>query len=150
MTNSEKENSIGYQLSYTENLHRNLLNKKFTSNQLDVTPEQFIILDLLTEYPDGISMQTISIKIHRDNSAITRSIDILEKRNLVIRINAKTDRRKKIILITKEGNTLLSKAKNIAKAHAKEVANGLTETQLNEFFMILKHIQNNIHDSTNK
>lgn len=147
MTNSEKENSIGYQLSYTENLHRNLLNKKFSINKLDITPEQFIILDLLTEHPTGISMQKISEKIHRDNSAITRSIDILEKKNLVSRVNAEKDRRKKIILITEQGITLLHNAKDIAKQYAKEVANGLTEKQLNDLFSILKIIQKNINES---
>ncbi|PQL89960.1 MarR family winged helix-turn-helix transcriptional regulator [Apibacter sp. wkB309] len=147
MTNSEKENSIGYQLSYTENLHRNLLNKKFSTNKLDITPEQFIILDLLTEHSTGISMQKISEKIHRDNSAITRSIDILEKKNLVSRVNAEKDRRKKIILITKQGITLLHNAKDIAKQYAKEVAKGLTEKQLNDLFSILKTIQKNINES---
>lgn len=147
MTNSEKENSIGYQLSYTENLHRNLLNKKFSINKLDITPEQFIILDLLTEHTTGISMQKISEKIHRDNSAITRSIDILEKKNLVSRVNAEKDRRKKIILITKQGITLLHNAKDIAKQYAKEVAKGLTEKQLNDLFSILKIIQKNINES---
>ncbi|MXP05040.1 MULTISPECIES: MarR family winged helix-turn-helix transcriptional regulator [unclassified Apibacter] len=147
MTNSEKENSIGYQLSYTENLHRNLLNKKFSTNKLDITPEQFIILDLLTEHSTGISMQKISEKIHRDNSAITRSIDILEKKNLVNRVNAEKDRRKKIILITKQGITLLHNAKDIAKQYAKEVAKGLTEKQLNDLFSILKIIQKNINES---
>lgn len=147
MTNSEKENSIGYQLSYTENLHRNLLNKKFSINKLDITPEQFIILDLLTEHSTGISMQKISEKIHRDNSAITRSIDILEKKNLVSRVNAEKDRRKKIILITKQGITLLHNAKDIAKQYAKEVAKGLTEKQLNDLFSILKIIQKNINES---
>ncbi|MXO32156.1 MarR family transcriptional regulator [Apibacter sp. B3889] len=147
MTNSEKENSIGYQLSYTENLHRNLLNKKFSTNKLDITPEQFIILDLLTEHSTGISMQKISEKIHRDNSAITRSIDILEKKNLVSRVNAEKDRRKKIILITKQGITLLHNAKDIAKQYAKEVAKGLTEKQLNDLFSILKIIQKNINES---
>lgn len=147
MTNSEKENSIGYQLSYTENLHRNLLNKKFSTNKLEITPEQFIILDLLTEHSTGISMQKISEKIHRDNSAITRSIDILEKKNLVSRVNAEKDRRKKIILITEQGITLLHNAKDIAKQYAKEVAKGLTEKQLNDLFSILKIIQNNINES---
>lgn len=147
MTNSEKENSIGYQLSYTENLHRNLLNKKFSTNKLDITPEQFIILDLLTEHSTGISMQKISEKIHRDNSAITRSIDILEKKNLVSRVNAEKDRRKKIILITYQGITLLHNAKDIAKQYAKEVAKGLTEKQLNDLFSILKIIQKNINES---
>lgn len=147
MTNSEKENSIGYQLSYTENLHRNLLNKKFSTNKLEITPEQFIILDLLTEHTTGISMQKISEKIHRDNSAITRSIDILEKKNLVSRVNAEKDRRKKIILITKQGITLLHNAKDIAKQYAKEVAKGLTEKQLNDLFSILKTIQKNINES---
>lgn len=147
MTNSEKENSIGYQLSYTENLHRNLLNKKFSTNKLEITPEQFIILDLLTEHSTGISMQKISEKIHRDNSAITRSIDILEKKNLVSRVNAEKDRRKKIILITEQGITLLHNAKDIAKQYAKEVAKGLTEKQLNDLFSILKTIQNNINES---
>lgn len=147
MTNSEKENSIGYQLSYTENLHRNLLNKKFSTNKFEITPEQFIILDLLTEHSTGISMQKISEKIHRDNSAITRSIDILEKKNLVSRVNAEKDRRKKIILITEQGITLLHNAKDIAKQYAKEVAKGLTEKQLNDLFSILKTIQNNINES---
>lgn len=147
MTNSEKENSIGYQLSYTENLHRNLLNKKFSTNKLDITPEQFIILDLLTEHSTGISMQKISEKIHRDNSAITRSIDILEKKNLVSRVNAEKDRRKKIILITEQGIKLLHNAKDIAKQYAKEVAKGLTEKQLNDLFSILKIIQKNINES---
>ncbi|PQL90727.1 MarR family winged helix-turn-helix transcriptional regulator [Apibacter adventoris] len=144
MIKSDRESSISYQISYTENLLRNVLNARLNEFNVDITPEQFLILDLLIEENKEISMQWISKKIHRDNSSITRSIDCLEKKNYVSRINALKDRRKKIIIITEKGKEIYIEAKKVAKQHIEITTTRLTNHQIEELLKSLKIIQQNL------
>lgn len=144
MIKSDRESSISYQISYTENLLRNVLNARLNEFNVDITPEQLLILDLLIEEDKEISMQWISKKIHRDNSSITRSIDCLEKKNYVSRTNALKDRRKKIIIITEKGKEIYIEAKKVAKQHIEITTTRLTNHQIEELLKSLKIIQQNL------
>lgn len=82
----EKEtvNSLGYLLDRALWVTSNALNKALKDNGIDLPHSQYIIMRVLFE-KDGVSQNEIAVFLHKDAAAIKRSIDYLEKKDLVIR-----------------------------------------------------------------
>lgn len=134
-----------YHIGLTGLLSRKAFNAFLQKEDLSITPEQVGILNILKE-EGTISMQELSQFSSRDNSAITRIIDNLEKAKLVKRKKFKSDRRKFKLLITDDGLTVLNEANKIGKIYVETVTRGLTSSEINQMISVLTKIRNNIEN----
>jgi DNA-binding MarR family transcriptional regulator len=134
-----------YHIGLTGLLSRKAFSTFLQKEDLSITPEQVGILNILKE-KGLISMQELSQFSSRDNSAITRIIDNLEKAKLVKRKKVKSDRRKIKLLITDDGLKILNKANQIGKIYVKTVTRGLASSEINQMISVLTKIRNNITD----
>jgi len=141
--NSYREDSPTYQIGITSVLSKKIFQRLLNNKGLLITPEQVGILNILLE-KSGMSMQELSQKNHRDNSATTRIVDILEKNNFVQRKNSKTDRRINEIHITEKGKNEIDKANAIGREFVQQVVKGINEKDLDVFLNVIKSIRNNI------
>ena len=98
----------------------------------DVTPQQYNILRILKgANPDGLPTLEIGNRMLEHSPGITRLIDRLERKELVVRIRSKEDRRLVTCKITRNGEEVLQKLnKPIQKFHA-EVTQHLSESERN-------------------
>lgn len=85
-------------------VHNNI-STKFTEQGFDVTVEQFGVLALLW-YKEGVKQQGIADGLNRDKTTITRVVQNMINRKLIVKILDKLDRRNKLIYLTKEGKEL--------------------------------------------
>ncbi len=85
------------------------LQKKFNSNSLNLTIEQWSVLYHLWK-EDGKSQQELCNATFKDKPSITRLIDNLEKLNLVKRIADEGDRRINKVILTKTAQKLQEQA----------------------------------------
>ena len=67
------------------------------------------ILALISISDSGVEMSTLSWDLALDNSTVTRLVNRLEKKNLVIREKSKEDKRLVKVCLTKEGEALQNK-----------------------------------------
>ena len=58
---------------------------KLQENGINITPEQFLVLDILWK-EQSLSQQNIADIIQKDKNSVTKIIDSLEKKNLVRRV----------------------------------------------------------------
>lgn len=142
-TNTFREESPTYQIGITSVLSKKIFKRLLNSNGLLITPEQVGILNILLD-KSGISMEELSQKNNRNNSATTRIVDILEKNNFVQRKNSKTDRRINEIHITVEGKIEIDKANIIGREYVEQVVKGIAKTDLDVFLNVIKSIRDNI------
>ncbi len=84
--------------------HKNVSNT-FIQRKFDVTVEQFGVLALLW-YKEGVKQQEIADELRRDKTTITRIVENMIKRNLIVRIPDTKDRRNKLIYLTQKGKEL--------------------------------------------
>lgn len=91
-------------------------------------------------------MQELSQLSLRDNSAITRIVDNLEKTKLVQRKRTKKDRRIIQLLITSAGMKILEQANEIGKRYVITVTTGISKEEINQMISILTKIKNNIEN----
>jgi DNA-binding MarR family transcriptional regulator len=99
---------------------------------LKVTPGQLGILFLLKSR-NMQSMSELSRELDTDNSAITRSIDRLEKNGLVQRNNSSDDRREYHITITAAGISETERVKDVIAVINKKIEREFSQKELDAF-----------------
>jgi DNA-binding MarR family transcriptional regulator len=70
-------------------------------------------------------------------------LDALEKKNLVVRVNDNSDRRRKILVITKAGQQMLDKALQVLNEVFQEVTQSIPEEKMDIFREILLTMKQN-------
>lgn len=87
------------------------LNAAFKREGIDLSHSQYVVMRIL-DIQEGMSQNKLATMTHKDAAAIKRSIDILEKKGLVIR-KAVTGRKNGLFL-TEKGKALMPQIKTIA------------------------------------
>jgi DNA-binding MarR family transcriptional regulator len=93
------DNSIAYLVGRTSRSIIKRLTKKFSDAGFDVSYEQWSILVHLYR-KDGQTQQELSNIAVKDKAAITRLLNVLEKKNIVLRIPDRNDKRSKLVYLT--------------------------------------------------
>jgi DNA-binding MarR family transcriptional regulator len=81
------------------------LQNNFSKAGHDITGEQWMLLHLLWQ-EEGRSQQQLANKLGKNKASIVPMLDRLEKKNIIVRIQDKTDGRQKLIYLTSQGKSL--------------------------------------------
>ena len=122
--------------------------KQYTAFELkvqniDLTPEQFLLIDILWNQ-GTLSQQTVADLMHKDKNSITKLVDALEKKGLVMRQQDRADRRSNLVKVTEEGEKLKNKAKEVGIYTLDQVLDGITEEELNTFLKVIYKMSDNM------
>jgi DNA-binding MarR family transcriptional regulator len=91
-----------------------------------ITPQQFNVLRILRgARPDGLCTLTIAERMIEQAPGITRLIDRLEAKQLVVRVRSEEDRRQVWCRITAAGLRLLARLDAPVAAHDRRAVAGL-------------------------
>lgn len=116
---------------------------KLQENGINITPEQYLVMDILWE-KSSISQQNIADIIQKDKNSVTKIIDSLEKKNLVIRVVDKNDRRINKIELTEEGFALEKITTEVAINFMNDVVKNIDTKDLDTFVNVMRQIKNNL------
>ncbi|SNS80503.1 DNA-binding transcriptional regulator, MarR family [Ekhidna lutea] len=108
---------LGSFIDRTYKVVRQDLINRFKNAGVDITPEQWVILNKLSE-KDMFQTDLASMSF-RDKPTVSRIVDLLVKKNLVERIRDKLDGRKYHVKITPKGNNVIRKATPAVEASRK-------------------------------
>ncbi|OJJ17823.1 hypothetical protein BKI52_28605 [marine bacterium AO1-C] len=136
------DDSLGYLVSQTARAMSHQLNQNFLQVGLNVTSEQWAVLVQLWG-DDGLNQQEIACKVGKDKASITRLVDGLEKRNLVVRISDKSDRRNKLIYLTKEGKRVKEQLIGVAVDTLDDLQQGISKSDLENCKNVLRQVFKN-------
>lgn len=115
----------------------------FAMSDINITTEQWTVMACLWK-EDKVTQQKLCDLTSKDKPSITRLIDNLEKRNLVIRVSDAKDRRINLIHLTSKGEQLQSRAMERIQKIAEMALSGIEETELNISKNVLKKIIGNL------
>jgi DNA-binding MarR family transcriptional regulator len=142
--NNKLETSIGYVIASTRRIILKELNAAFIENDIPLTIEQFIFLNSLKNMPGEVTQQDIANQICKDKSAVLRTIDILEKKELVERHQVSGDRRKNILSLTPKCEELFDRILEIEGKTMNRMISGINEEDIKCAIKVLNHIQLNV------
>ena len=127
-------------------IHR-LSTKRFVQNShnsgLDISMDQWIVLGPIWEN-DGVSHKEISEYCLKDKTSVTKIIDTLEKKNLVVRVSDQLDHRVKRVVLSNKGKELFLQAIPIMELTRDQLRDGITEQDIESLRSVLTKIYNNL------
>jgi DNA-binding MarR family transcriptional regulator len=121
----------------------NRLNQHFKNAGYDITTEQYRVLVNLWN-KDGQNQQALSTATRKNKTSMTRLINGLEKRNLVVRVPGKDDQRNKLIYLTPKAKALPGKLTRLAKRTLGEAQRGITAEELEACKQVLLKVIENL------
>lgn len=138
-----KQQRIGVYINMLNCKLIKLLSASFKKSGIDLTTEQFIVMNTL--WCEGKMPQSaIASMMHKDKNSITQFIDSLERKKLVRRQERPTDRRVNDIVVTEMGWALRDKTVEVATVTMRKVLNGFSGEDLDNLQKMLCLIDNNI------
>jgi len=134
------DSSIAYLVGRTSRSIIKRLTKKFSDAGFDVSYEQWSILVHLYR-KDGQTQQELSNIAVKDKAAITRLLNVLEKKNIVLRIPDRNDKRSKLVYLTNKAKDFKDALIAVVEELLEEAEQGISleemvqcKTTLNKIF----------------
>lgn len=111
--------------------------------EIDITVDQWVVLHLLNKHKQ-LSQQELGDLAFKDAPTITRMLDLLELKQVIIRKADKKDKRKYKIALTALGKNKFNAIQPIVQEFRAEAYDGLTNEELNMLEKTLKKIFDNL------
>ena len=129
-------------------VHR-LSTKRFVKNShrygLEISLDQWLVLGPVWKN-DGISQKDIAEYCGKDKTSVTKIIDTLEKKNLVVRVTDQLDHRVKRVVLSQKGRELFLSALPVMAQTRDELRSGISDKEIEALKSILSKIYKNLKD----
>lgn len=124
----ELEKSIGYKLSIAARLTNNRLNQLFREAGYPVTHEQWILVAYLWKR-DGQTQNRLARLSRKDQPSVSRLVDNMIRRGMVVRVPHPDDRRTNLIYLTDYCRSILDDLAVMASGTVEKVFDGFTSEE---------------------
>jgi DNA-binding MarR family transcriptional regulator len=121
--------SIAYLVGRTSRSIIKRLTNKFSEAGFDVSYEQWSILVHLYR-KDGQTQQELANIAVKDKAAITRLLNVLEKKNIVLRIPDRNDKRSKLVYLTNKAKEFKAQLIAIVEELLEEAHHGIDPDEM--------------------
>ena len=124
-----------------------LCTKKFGQNAqnagINISQDQWLVLGPVWKI-EGIAQKDIAEYCGKDKTSVTKIIDTLEKRNLMVRVPDQIDQRIKRVFLSNKGKEMMKSAMPIITQTRNEVSKGITDKEIDLFKTVLIKIYKNL------
>ena len=108
-----------------------------------LTPEQFMLIDLLWNQGE-MSQQQLADQLQKDKNSVTKLVDAIERKGFVVRRQNLQDRRSNTLVITEKANQLKPGAKQKGISILDQMLEGISEEELRNFLDTLRKLNVNM------
>ena len=137
-----RDKKIGFLLERTTRIAKLSFTKAFKKLGVDITPEQWIVLDKLDVHNE-MSQKEIGNQSFKNAPTISRIIDNLVKKGYVSRVSEANDRRKTVISLTETGKGLVDSCRKEIDSLRALSWKDLSEKDYKEFNRIIDQVFEN-------
>ena len=137
------ENSLGHKMEVSARLMNNRVTQRLENIDVPITSEQWALLNILFD-EDGKSQNQLAKIMFKDHTSISRIVDNLIKKSLVIRKLAPNDRRTNLIYMTDVGKNIQEQATKLVENQIDISFQGISEEQLKICSDVLSKVIQNL------
>lgn len=137
---------IAVELNLTGCKLKQFLASKLKQLGVPLTPEQFMLIDLLWNHGE-MSQQQLADMMHKDKNSVTKLVDAIERKGFVVRRQNKNDRRSNTLVLTDKANQLKPGAKQKGISILDQMLEGINENELRMFLETLRKLNVNMNVS---
>jgi DNA-binding MarR family transcriptional regulator len=132
-----------FQLDKTSKLAKQCTQREFDKLKLGITVEQWIILKIVHE-SEVMSQKELALKSLRDPAAITRTLDLLQKKGYVQRISIAGNRRQYQISLTPNGKKFVESNMQLVHEQRLKSVVGFSKEEVEKLRELLLRMQKNM------
>ena len=140
---------IAVELNLTGCKLKQFLAAKLRQMDVPLTPEQFMLIDLLWNHGE-MSQQQLADQMQKDKNSVTKLVDAIERKGFVVRQQNLNDRRSNTLVLTEKANQLKPGAKQKGISILDQILEGIDEEELRAFLTTLRKLNNNLTISENQ
>ena len=139
----EYEKNIGISFKIISNQIRRVMDKKLGHN---ITNIQMFILGYIYENQNNkdIYQKDIEKLLNIRRSTTTPILNVMEKKDFVKRIESSSDKRQKIIVLSKKGKYYVGEFEKSIFIVEKEILKDISNEEKDNFFCVLEKIKKNL------
>ena len=137
---------IAVELNLTGCKLKQFLASKLKQLGVPLTPEQFMLIDLLWNHGE-MSQKQLADMMHKDKNSVTKLVDAIERKGFVVRRQNKNDRRSNTLVLTEKANQLKPGAKQKGISILDQMLEGINENELRMFLETLRKLNVNMNVS---
>lgn len=145
MPNTFVTNPSFFKLDATLKRIRNYWQKTFDLHKMDITVDQWLLIENLYKHKKTTHNELARLT-SKDITTVSRIIELLVKKELVLREGSPQDRRKVFLQLTTKGAEKYKEARPLVLEMRKTGWNNLSEEDFQELTRILDVIYNNVPD----
>lgn len=134
---------IAVELNLTGCKLKQFLAAKLKQMGVPLTPEQFMLIDLLWNHGE-MSQQQLADLMQKDKNSVTKLVDAIERKGFVVRCKNKHDRRSNTLVLTEKANQLKPGAKQKGISILDQMLEGINENELRAFLDTLRKLNINM------
>ena len=137
---------IGSLIYITGTLIRGFSTQTFTEKEFELTPDQYVILNLLLENDEIMYQRQLAEIMFKDRANISRIIDIMHRNGLIEKVPDSNGRRIYKLVVTEKGKEIRNRVLPTDKELRAVITENISEEELNSMFHILEKMNKNIRD----
>lgn len=127
-------NTVGFRVARAANHINQTINTLLS--EYGIAPEQRILLEILTSC-EKVNQTTLATLLNKSNTTISRTLDSLEKKELIVKKSVEGDKRANVIAVTPQGQALLERTEACVLAFRNTLAQKLTDEERKMLFTLL-------------
>lgn len=116
-------------------------------NNIGLTPEQFLLVDLLWNQ-GPMTQQAMADMMQKDKNSVTKLVDALETKGMLVRQKNESDRRSNLLVLTKKAEDMKQIAKEKGISVLDRMLEGISEEELKSFLATLNKLNANMSDAS--
>jgi len=136
--------SLGILISQVDRL----CTKRFVQNShkfgLDISQDQWMVLGPIWKN-EGISQKDISEYCGKDKTSVTKIIDTLEKKNILVRVPDQLDNRVKRVVLSNKGKELFLNVMPVIEQTRDELRSGISDKEIDSLKTVLTKLYKNLN-----
>ena len=113
-----------------------------TLKPYDITPGQWNLINQLDQAGE-LSQKELATITHKEQATITRYLDTLERKGLVVRNKHKTDRRSHVVSTTDKAHELIRTVLPLTAITANRLIEGIDQQDIDTFVTVLAALRQN-------
>ncbi len=145
MKEFDLDKSINHTIIFASTLLKRQLFALFKKNDLEVTPEQWVVLYYLWNQ-DGLSIGEIAQKTNKDTANITRIINRMLSQGLIQKLSSENDKRFNYVYLTAEANNIKASVYDSIFKSTDIFSKGLSVEEKETLLFLLNKVILNMSD----
>ncbi len=137
------DDSVNHRIATLAGLLKRQIFRIIASNNLDITPDQWVVLYHLWE-KDSLTIGEIVERTNKDFANVTRIVDKLEKLAYVSKEKSTTDKRSYHVVLLPKADEIKGKIKACWSESMSSALQGVDEEEQNSLLQTILKIENNV------